>query len=87
MQMKLKGDYFGGQFHLPISGGVQEKILKRCPGDLDQVLWEANISYEHIDAVIESSIKGFETWRKMSFETRIGYLKKYQEIVRAKKKK
>jgi succinylglutamic semialdehyde dehydrogenase len=85
MQMKLKGDYFGGRFHLPTSGGVQEKILKRCPGDLDQVLWEANISYEHIDAVIESSIKGFETWRKMSFETRIGYLKKYQEIVRTKK--
>jgi succinylglutamic semialdehyde dehydrogenase len=85
MQMKLKGDYFGGQFHLPTSGGVQEKILKRCPGDLDQVLWEASISYEHIEAVIESSIKGFETWRKMSFETRIGYLKKYQEIVRAKK--
>ena len=83
MQMNLKGDYFNGRFH--VSTSAQEKILKRSPADLTQVLWEAGIYYDHIEAVIESAQKGFATWRKTSFEERIGYLKKYQEAVRARK--
>lgn len=83
MQMNLKGDYFNGRFHQ--SSNAQEKILKRCPADLTQVLWEAGVYYDHIDAVIESAQKGFETWRKTTFDERITYLKKYQEAVRARK--
>jgi succinylglutamic semialdehyde dehydrogenase len=85
MQMKLKGDYFDGRFVLKTSGAAQEKILKKCPADLSQVLWEANVHYDHVEAVIQSAVKGYETWRKLSFEERISYLKKYQEIVRARK--
>lgn len=83
MQMNLKGDYFNGRF--THSSNAQEKILKRCPADLTQVLWEAGVYYDHIEAVIESSQKGFETWRKTTFDERISYLKKYQEAVRARK--
>lgn len=89
MQMVLKGDYFNGRFSHPNGitnlSTAQEKITKSCPGDLDMHLWDAPVFHDHIEAVIESSLKGFETWRKLSHEERIGYLKKYQEIVRARK--
>ena len=85
MQMKLKGDYFNGQFHLPTHSQASEKILKRSPADITTVLWEAEVYYEHINHVIESATQGFETWRKLSFEERINFLKKYQEIIRLKK--
>ncbi len=85
MQMQLKGDYFNGRFHLPNLAGAQEKILKYSPADLSLVLWEAGVFYDHIDLVVESAQKGYEVWRKLSFAERIGYLKKYQEVVRARK--
>ncbi len=85
MKMQLKGDYFDGRFVNPNLSQANEKILKRSPGDLSHVLWEAGIFYDHIEGVIQSAQKGFDVWRKLSFEERIGYLKKYQEIVRAKK--
>jgi succinylglutamic semialdehyde dehydrogenase len=89
MQMVLKGDYFNGQFTHPdglaLLSGAQETILKKCPGELTLKLWEAGVYYEHIEKVIESAQKGFDIWRKFSFEERIQYLKKYQEIVRARK--
>jgi succinylglutamic semialdehyde dehydrogenase len=85
MQMQLKGDYFNGRFSQPDLSKAQEKILKRSPGDLSKVLWEAGVYHDHIEAVIQSAQKGFEVWRKLSFEERIGYLKKYQEVVRSKK--
>ena len=85
MHMQLKGDYFDGQFSNPPITKSNEKLLKRCPADLSQTLWEAGIYYEHIESVIVSAQKGFESWRKTSFEERITFLKKYQEIVRSKK--
>jgi succinylglutamic semialdehyde dehydrogenase len=89
MQMLLKGDYFGGRFTHPEGLGnlssAQETIIKKCPGELTLNLWEAGVYYDHIEPVIESSQKGFETWRKLTFEQRTVYLKKYQEIVRVRK--
>ncbi|HXH30379.1 MAG TPA: aldehyde dehydrogenase family protein [Bacteriovoracaceae bacterium] len=89
MQMQLKGDYFDGRFThergLTDLSGAQEKLIKKCPGELTQVLWEAGFFYHHVERVIESSQKGFDCWRKLSFEERIVYLKKYQEAVRARK--
>lgn len=85
MKMQLKGDYFDGQFAGNNLSGAQEKILKHSPADISNVLWEVGVQYDHIEAVIQSAEKGFEVWRKTSFEERIGYLKKYQEAVRARK--
>ena len=89
MQMLLKGDYFNGRFSHPEGtsalAGVQEKILKTCPGELTLNLWEAGVYYEHTEKVIESAQKGFDAWRKLSFDQRVVYLKKYQEAVRARK--
>src|SRR5688572_18493057 len=87
MQMLLKGDYFNGRFTHPDGlgnlSGAQERILKKCPGELNVTLWEAGVYYDHIEKTIESAQKGFETWRKLTLNERINYLKKYQEIVRA----
>lgn len=89
MKMTLKGDYFNGQFSHPNGVdsviGAQEKLKKHSPADLDQLLWEAPVFYDHIESVIHSAQKGFEIWRKTSFEERINYLKKYQEAVKKKK--
>lgn len=85
MQMKIKGDYFNGRFHSLDLSQSQERILKRSPADLSTVLWEVGVFNNHVDGVIESAKKGYETWRKMSFDDRIVFLKKYQEIVRSKK--
>jgi succinylglutamic semialdehyde dehydrogenase len=85
LSMHLKGDYFFGRFHLPGLHEAQEKILKNCPADLTQTLWEAGVYHDHHEAVVQSAIKGYETWRKLSFEERIQFLKRYQEVVRRRK--
>ena len=89
MHMLLKGDYFNGRFTHPDGlanlAGAQERILKTCPGETTLNLWEAGSFYDHVEPVIESAQKGFDVWRKLSFADRVVYLKKYQEIVRARK--
>lgn len=87
MGFMLRGDYFLGNFTSP-NGLSQndisksnEAIEKFCPGDLSDKLWEAQINYENIDKVIESAITGFETWRKLSFQERANYLRKFQDAV------
>lgn len=89
MTMILKGDYFNGQFSHPQGlkdlSSAEEKIKKFSPADLSENLWEAPAFYHHIEEVVASATKGFDVWRKTSFEERISYLKKYQEAVRAKK--
>lgn len=81
--MQLKGDYFNGRWVMPAK--ADESIPKKCPADLSVTLWDAKVSYDHIEPVIASAAAGYETWRKTSLDDRIKLLKKYQEIVRAKK--
>lgn len=81
--MILKGDYFHGRWALP--GTADETIIKDSPADLDSRLWEARVSYAHVEKVLDSAQKGFEVWRKTTLEEREKLLKKYQEIVRGKK--
>jgi succinylglutamic semialdehyde dehydrogenase len=83
MMLQLKGDYFEGQFVQPKD--ASEIISKLSPADLTLSLWEAHTNLDHAEAVIASAQNGFESWRKTTFEERVGYLKKYQEAVRAKK--
>lgn len=78
MEMKLKGDYFDGQWHSPRTA-PQETIEKHSPADLSQHLWTASIWHDHADAVVQSAIKGFEAWRKLSYESRAEYFRRYQE--------
>ena len=89
MQMLLKGDYFNGHFSHPNGlsdlSGAQEQILKKCPGEFNLKLWEAGVFYDHIEQTITSAQHGFDSWRKLSFEQRVVFLKKYQEVVRARK--
>ena len=81
MQMVLKGDYFNSKFSHPEGLGhlsaAQETIIKTCPGEINIELWRAGVFYEHVEKVIDSASKGFDSWRKLSFEQRVQYLKKY----------
>lgn len=83
MEMTLKGDYFDQGFHQ--RNEADETIKKICPANKKQVLWEAQVSYSHIEAVVNSAKQGFEAWRKLSFEQRIDYLKKFQASVQKRK--
>lgn len=78
MEMKLKGDYFDGQWHFPRTA-PQETIEKHSPADLSQHLWTASIWQDHSEAVIQSAMKGFESWRKLTYEARAEYFRRYQE--------
>ena len=87
MECTLRGDYFNGQFSQALGvteSSIQssdEKITKFCPGDLNNKLWDASISYENINKVIESAISGFDVWRKLEITERVNFLKKFQEQV------
>lgn len=78
MRMELKGDYFAGQWHSPRTA-PQETIEKFSPADLSLKLWSASVWHDHAEAVIQSAQQGFAVWRKLSFEERAVYFRKYQE--------
>lgn len=81
--MQLKGDYINGRWVMPTK--ADETITKKCPADLSVTLWDAKVSYTHIDEVISAAVAGYDVWRKTSVADRIAVMKKYQEVVRAKK--
>lgn len=84
---ELKGNYYHNQYVQPTTTGpaATEVFVKReCPSDTSQVLWNLPVEYSHIEDVIASSVKGFQTWRNTTVEERITYLKKYQEILKTK---
>ena len=80
MELTLRGSYFAGNFHSTESA-QDEMIEKFCPGNLKDKLWTANINYSHIEKVIDSAVSGHQFWRKLSFEQRAEYLKKFQTEV------
>lgn len=84
MKFKILGNYFNNSFHLPPTTGSHavENIIKRsCPADLSLQLWETPVDYKDVERVVESANVGFKTWRKLSFQERNNFLKKYQEEV------
>jgi succinylglutamic semialdehyde dehydrogenase len=87
-KFKILGNYYNNTFHLPATTGplAVENIIKRsCPADLSLNLWEAPVDYRDVDRVVESSMIGFKTWRKISQEERNQYLRRYQEEVTKRK--
>jgi len=94
MRFEIKGDYFNGQFNLQAKPGsltgreaCDEVIEKFSPANLEDMLWVCPVDYRHIDAIVESAQKGFHYWKKISFEERSNYLKKYQECLLTRKNK
>jgi succinylglutamic semialdehyde dehydrogenase len=81
MHIKLLGDFFQGSWHSP-QGSADENLTKFSPADLNLQLWQASVYYGHCDEVVASAKKGFESWRKLSFEERIVYLRRYQEAIK-----
>ncbi|MAZ47249.1 MAG: hypothetical protein CME65_01720 [Halobacteriovoraceae bacterium] len=83
MQLTLRGDYFNGKFTAPngLTGSEKsdEEIRRICPGDLDLTLWRAQINYENIEKVLESSNNGFKAWRLTGLNERLDCLKRFKE--------
>jgi succinylglutamic semialdehyde dehydrogenase len=80
MTMLLKGDYFRGQF---VQGkNADEVVKKKSPANKEEILWSASLYSEHIEAVVESAVTGFQTWKKTTIEQRIDFLRKYQAEVK-----
>ena len=80
----MKGNFFNGKYHEADSNSGK-LVTKSSPADLDQKLWECRVSNDHLDDVLEGAKKGFETWRKLSFEERATYLQRYKEEVLKRK--
>ncbi len=88
MKFSLKGDYFNSSFHLPQKSGpeaLDRQFKRECPADLDTTLWECGIKFGHVGNVVQSAQKGFKVWKNKSLTERISCLKKYQEMVLARK--
>ena len=87
-EYQLQGDYFSNGYHkMPETSttGAHEKFEKFAPANTGHKLWELEVYYDHVDAVVLSAQKGFQAWRAISFEERSTYLKRYQKAVIAKK--
>ena len=77
MQYQIKGNYFNGQYHYPEKSDLT--FLERtCPAELDLTLWKAPLDYDSIDPIINSAVKGFDSWKKKNLQERIELLKSYQ---------
>lgn len=84
MRLTPRGDYFSGQFQAA-QANADEAIIKYCPADLSEKLWEVGVNYSHSEKVISSATEGFKTWRKLKIEQRAEYLNKFQEIAEKRK--
>jgi succinylglutamic semialdehyde dehydrogenase len=85
MQYEIKGNYFNGSFVTIERDSLETAprfVEKKCPADLNLELWKFPISFDHIDAVIESANLGFEKWRKTSVEERIECLQRFKSVVK-----
>jgi succinylglutamic semialdehyde dehydrogenase len=88
MEFELKGNFFDGDFTFPKTTGPEATdffIDKYCPAHLEHRLWRCLVDYSHVDPTIESSLKGFQLWKKTSYKERVESLKRYQEQVDLKK--
>jgi succinylglutamic semialdehyde dehydrogenase len=87
MKYELKGNYFNNEFNMPPTSGpdaVEHYLKRECPSDTTINLWDCPIEYRHVDPIISSAKKGYQTWRKTTIEERIEVLKRYQEAVIAR---
>ena len=88
MEYQLCGDYFNNHYHKEpetVTTGVHERVEKFAPANTDHKLWELEVCYDHVEAVVASAQKGFQTWRRFSFEQRAEVLRRYQKIVSSKR--
>ncbi|WP_164848252.1 aldehyde dehydrogenase family protein [Halobacteriovorax sp. HLS] len=88
MTYELKGNFFNNEFIQPPTTGadsVEKWITRTSPANTDQILWKCPLHYGHVDSILESAVKGFDTWKKTSIEERIECLKRYQEELKNKK--
>lgn len=84
---ELKGNYFNNRYVQPITSGpsATEIFIKReCPSNTSEELWNLPVDYTHIDEIVESSVKGFKTWRNTGIEERIKILRNYQNLLKDK---
>ncbi len=79
MKFQLKGHYFDGRFHETSGPQTLEKV---SPANLQDKLWETDYDPNICDAIVQSAVKGFQTWKKISLEERKNILLKYQEEVK-----
>lgn len=88
MKFKIKGNYYFGKYNqtsLKGTDGVEHFIKRECPADTDTTLWEMPIAYGQVESVVESAVEGHKFWKRITIDERIGFLKKYQEQVIARK--
>jgi len=86
-KFKLEGNYYNGKFNKYDKSSHYSvcNIVKSAPYDENLKLWSLDIFHDNLDQIIESSVSGFNYWKKISIEDRINYLKKYQKILTDRK--
>ena len=80
MRFKMLGDYYNGSFNDDYPS-CDSELKRECPANTDELLYQIPVTYKNINPIVESANAGFNTWRNVSIEERISFLKRYQEEV------
>ena len=84
MEFEIKGNYFNGSFVVIERDSLETApryVEKKCPADLNLNLWKFPISFDHIEAVIESANLGFDKWKRTTINERIECLNRFKAIL------
>lgn len=79
---KFKGDLIGGEFRL--SADPTAEWICRSPAHLADEFARVTCSYGAIEPAIQAARDALASWRKTSEAERAGYLRKYQERIKAR---
>lgn len=74
----FKGNYIDGQFR--ISNRHDESWSLKSPSDFEDKIFDVTTSFEDVDKACEVAKKSFLSWSALTFDQRISYLRKLENI-------
>lgn len=77
---QAQGDFIHGQFHR--GKETSGEWIAKSPADFSDELGKFQYSYVAISEAVQSARAAFRSWRKVKFEDRAEYLKKYQAAIK-----
>ncbi|MCZ6835476.1 MAG: aldehyde dehydrogenase family protein [Planctomycetota bacterium] len=72
-------NYIDGSF-IEIPG---DTIVTRNPAQPDRIVWSGAPRFDHLEQAICAANLAFESWSSLTFEDRLAYLRKWQDVTKA----
>ncbi len=75
-----RGNFLNGQFFKPHP--INGEFISRNPGEFSDEIGKIEYSYSSVHDAVHSAKLAFANWRRLSFQERSEYLKRYQSILK-----